>query len=84
MGSLLWTLAREKITSDTMNKAKEYAEDALKWLIDDKVLTKIDVVVERYNTDGVSMIITYYRENGEKNTMRFSNLWKQISGDNNG
>lgn len=43
LGSELWTLRRSKLIDDTLDEAKEYAESALKWLIDDNVCTSIDV-----------------------------------------
>lgn len=38
-----WTLARAKQTPDTLNRAKRYTEQALQWLLDEKIAINIDV-----------------------------------------
>lgn len=42
-GSLLWLLAREKQTQDVLVRARGYAEDALAWLIEDGIASKVTV-----------------------------------------
>lgn len=42
-GSRLWLLHRSKKTSTVLRRAKEYAEEALQWLIDDGVAKQISV-----------------------------------------
>lgn len=49
IGSKLWQLLRNKITSETIFQAEEMVFDALKWLIDDGICTDISVSVERDN-----------------------------------
>ena len=51
IGSKLWLLLRQKITEETLNRAQEYAYDALKWLIDDGICSDITVSVERDEDD---------------------------------
>ena len=51
IGSKLWLLLRQKITDETLNRAQEYAYDALKWLIDDGICSDIKVDVERDEDD---------------------------------
>lgn len=51
IGSKLWLLLRQKITEETLNRAQEYAYDALKWLIDDGICSNITVNVERDEDD---------------------------------
>lgn len=51
IGSKLWLLLRQKITDETLNRAQEYAYDALKWLIDDGICSDITVNVERDEDD---------------------------------
>ena len=38
-----WTLARAKQIPDTLNRAKRYTQQALQWLLDEKIATGIDV-----------------------------------------
>lgn len=46
IGSRLWLLAREKATSAALNRAREYAAEALAWLVADGVARTVDVEVE--------------------------------------
>ena len=48
-GSLLWLLARSKITQATINRAREYTLAALQWLLADGIASRIDVQVEAQN-----------------------------------
>jgi len=41
IGSHLWLLLRSKQTSETLNRAQEYAVKALQWLIDDGVAVSV-------------------------------------------
>lgn len=42
-GSRLWELKRQKITDEIVQRAREYAEEALQWLVDDGVADGIKV-----------------------------------------
>ena len=42
-GSRLWLLSREKQLPSVLTRAKEYAEEALQWLVDDGVATAVTV-----------------------------------------
>ena len=43
LGSHLWLLHREKQTQQTLNRAREYCQDALQWLIEDGIASEINV-----------------------------------------
>ena len=43
IGSRLWLLRRTKELPETLMLAKMYAEEALQWLIEDHIVTSIDV-----------------------------------------
>jgi phage gp46-like protein len=43
LGSKLWLLQREKIAQETLELAEQYAKEALQWLIDDQLVSSIDV-----------------------------------------
>lgn len=80
IGSRLWLLAREKIVNSTFNRAREYAKEALQWLIDDAVASRVDVAAERYGVDGLALICTIYRTDGKAVTLRFDNAWEYLRG----
>lgn len=43
IGSRFWLLVREKRTTETLNRAEDYAKECLGWLIDDGVADTIDI-----------------------------------------
>lgn len=43
LGSRLWTLHREKQTQQTLNRAREFAAEALQWLLDEEIAERIEV-----------------------------------------
>ncbi len=45
-GSRLWLLARAKQTDENATRAREYAEEALAWLIEDGIATAVQVTAE--------------------------------------
>lgn len=46
IGSRLWLLRRAKQTTETLNRARDYATEALGWLIDDGVATAVEIEAE--------------------------------------
>ena len=46
IGSKLWLLYREKHLSEVAKRAKEYTEDALRWLTETKAARKVEVETE--------------------------------------
>lgn len=75
IGSRLWLLMRAKITGQTLLLAKEYASEALQWLLDDGVASRVDVTVERFGIDGVAIGCAIYRADGSKVDLRFNDAW---------
>jgi phage gp46-like protein len=45
-GSRLWLLERANRTPETLTRAKQYAADALAWLVEDGIAKAVDVVTE--------------------------------------
>lgn len=43
IGSRLWLLSREKELPEILVRAEEYAAEALRWLLDDKIAQRVDV-----------------------------------------
>ena len=50
MGSKLWTLQREKLTQPTLNRSRDYIQQAVQWLIDNGDLLAVNITVERQGT----------------------------------
>ena len=78
LGSRLWLLTREVLTQETMNRAKEYAEEALSWLVEDGVASQVAVTVERSGLHQLSIGVTVYRKDGTVVPLRFEQVWEGI------
>lgn len=67
IGSKLWQLLRSKITSETLLRAQEMADDALQWLVEDGICTEISVSVERDSNDPnrINLSVVLEQEHGK-------------------
>lgn len=79
-GSRLWLLAREALTPLTIARAREYAEEALAWLVEDGVATRVDVTTERFGLSGLAVLVVIWRHDGAARELRFSDVWGVING----
>lgn len=78
IGSRLWLLERAKTTSENINLAKGYIEEATKWLIEDGVAKKVEAVVERAGRPGNDRLmfgVKVYKTDGNETTYKFDDLW---------
>lgn len=79
IGSRLWLLTRSKLASDTPSRAKEYADEALQWMLDDGVAARIECSAERYGMEGLALLVLIYRHDSTKPvSLRFGNLWEAM------
>lgn len=78
IGSRLWLLAREKALPSTLTRAQEYAQEALEWMVEDGLASRIKVEAERRGADGLALSATIYRTNGQVMNLRFDNAWESI------
>ncbi len=77
IGSRLWLLEREKVLPATLRKAEEYAKEALQWLIDDKIVGRIDVNAEQYEANGVTLVVKLYKpDDTQIFNARFQDVWR--------
>jgi phage gp46-like protein len=81
IGSKLWQLYRQKITTEVLAKIKEYIEDCLQWMIDDGVVADVEAIVERNSLDRVYTEIKLYRQSGSTTTIAFDDLWVAQGGE---
>jgi phage gp46-like protein len=80
IGSRLWLLARAKLTDTTVQQAKDYAVEALQWLVDDQVAARIDVSSERQGLFTLALGCTIYQANGRVLALiQFQNLWSLLN-----
>lgn len=77
IGSRLWLLERGKLTAETLRLVKDYAEEALAWMVTDQVAKAVEITVERRAQDQVALLVQITKPDG--NTGQFSYLWKAYS-----
>ena len=63
-GSRLWLLHREKQMPEVLRRAKDYAQEGLAWLLEDKVARKVDVVATNPQDGWLVLDITVTLHNG--------------------
>lgn len=78
LGSRLWLLARAKQTNETLLKARDYINEALKWMIDDGVVVKFNVRTEWTRTGMLGAKITAFKKDGSTESKQFEWAWKEI------
>lgn len=78
IGSRLWLLAREKQTQATLLKARDFAKEALQWLLDDGVARAVNVGTEwMANRQGVLlMTVEIVRASKPVTKYQFEAFWK--------
>lgn len=76
-GSRLWLLDREKQRPIIVQRAQQYAREALQWMIDDRVAADVQVEAEivRHGVLGIGVTIT--RPRGDSVTYRYDYAWQQ-------
>ena len=74
-GSLLWLLAREKQLPSTLARAQQYAAEALRWMIDDVIATRVDVVAEFVAQGWMTLTVDIYRPDGSPVRYRYNYEW---------
>ncbi|MNO46238.1 Phage protein GP46 [compost metagenome] len=79
IGSRLWLLQRRTITPDTLRDAKEYAEEALRWMTEDEIVTAVTVTVERQDINRVNLQVRLTESNGETLQLAFEDTWSLIN-----
>lgn len=76
-GSRLWLLDRSKRTNETALRAKEYAAEALAWMVEDSVVESVDVVTELTTSD-LLIGVTVQRPGREPIALRFAHTWSAM------
>ncbi|POG01133.1 hypothetical protein BGP84_00520 [Pseudomonas putida] len=79
IGSWLWLLQRRTITPDTLRDAQGYAEEALRWMTDDEIVTAVTVAVERQDINRVNLQVLLTESNGETLQLAFEDIWSLIN-----
>jgi phage gp46-like protein len=75
IGSRLWLLAREKQTPKAVERAEEYAREALQWLLDDRVAERLEVTAEVPRPGMLAFTVEIFRPRADPITYRFNHAW---------
>jgi phage gp46-like protein len=76
IGSRLWLLSREKQLQSTLRRAKQYADEALAWFVEDGVALEVLVTTE-YSGEGVMAIAgELVKPDGARVDFRFEYAWQ--------
>lgn len=79
IGSRLWLLQREKQTQETLQRAYDYINEALQWLLDDGVVAKFDVLVEWTRTGQLGAQVVAYKQDGSTVASAYTWAWSGVS-----
>ncbi len=75
-GSRLYELLEQAITDKTLVDARQFAEEAVAWLVDAGIVAAVAVEVERWRTSGVAFRLGFSRPQDPQNRQRFALLWE--------
>lgn len=75
IGSRLWLLDREKLTDEVAADAKVYIAEALQWLIDDQVATRVDVATGISGRNQLDAVVRITRQDGTATNLRYGWAW---------
>lgn len=78
-GSRLWLLARSKLTNETALRAEEYIREALAWMLEDLVVSGIDVAIER-TSKALQFTVGLDRPGQDRISFRFAHTWDHQEG----
>ncbi|WP_449106690.1 phage GP46 family protein [Pseudomonas mohnii] len=74
-GSLLWLLAREKQLPATLARAEQYCREALQWMVDDLIATRVVASAEYVGRGVMILTIDIYRPEGAAVRYQYNYEW---------
>jgi len=78
-GSRLYLLQRRTITQQTLRDAKDYADEALQWLVDDGHAAQVSVTVERNAREAVRMLVEVDLLADDPLVLEIDDVWRVIN-----
>lgn len=79
-GSRLYLLRRSKLTNKTPQLARDYAREALAWMVEDGAASRLDINAVRTGTDSLALAITIYQRDGNIHNIIFDDIWSELNG----
>lgn len=77
IGSRLWLLSREKQLREAVNRAREYAREALAWLVEDGVALRVTVEASVVRDGMLGLFVEIERNQSAPARFRFELAWKE-------
>lgn len=77
-GSRLWLLSREKQLPSVLERAREYAEEALAWMIEDGVAQSVKVTAWVVRQGVLGLLVEIVRPDASRVEYRFNSLWEAV------
>jgi len=78
VGSRLWLLDREKQLPEVRERAREYAEEALAWLVEDGVAQSVAVSAEWTRPGMLGLLVDIRKPDGSRLRYRFDSIWRNL------
>jgi phage gp46-like protein len=78
IGSRLWLLRRRTINAELVREAEEYVRESLQWMLDDELVTGIDISIERKGNSDLRMTATLKQNAYADEAVTFDDLWRVI------
>lgn len=76
IGSRLWLLARAKQTDETLNRARDYALEALQWLVEDGVASTVNVTATWVQPGALELQAQVVKPDDAQIDYRFRQAWE--------
>lgn len=76
IGSRLWLLRREKLTTEVARKAEDYVREALQWMRGDGVVSGLEIGTQIVWPQRLNMIVRY-EQPGSEGDLRFFWVWEK-------
>ena len=78
IGSRLWLLSREKQLPSVLARAREYAEEALAWMVEDGVAEAVEVEASWVRSGLLGLLIRIVRPSAPAVEYKFDYLWEAL------
>lgn len=80
IGSWLWLLGREKQLPEVVARARDYAEEALAWMVTRKVAAKVSVTAEITRPGWLGLLVEITRRDGTSWSRTYDYYWSNGDG----
>lgn len=74
LGGTLWILDQARLTEDTLNFAKSFAQESLQWLLDDGIARGVRIIVEKTGSRSISIFTTITTV--DNTILKYVTLWR--------